>query len=1652
MSDFVPYSEKQQVLPSDMWEGEGFLNYDCKTNKVSAEFMRAVVTRLLKIDKTGKDFDINDFEFLVYDNEQPNAGFISSAHTLNHKNVITVSTGITKLCKTEDEFASILAHELGHFTYDKIYGKNNNTIFQERFSDLHALDLMIAGGYNPVAYSNVCETMRQSSGGSWFDVHGSSMARKEDVDAYLTKLHKDRGDFKSSTPTGLWNNFVKVINSGKDKYKPYFTQLLEYTFPKISKNPWYVPPVNLIFDMILLEAKNGRFNSYQRVEDMLEYIENYPAKSKREIQSTQNFLEQLINLHNQDATLRDFLANYKIVRLSKVLKQKFRDNKPFKIFHPVNEGLDKIDEFMKTRDVARVKELALDLYHDEKRIFKVSDLKDVFGKPSGFKMPSRAMAKGHTMPTDWLISMAQQMDVETRYIMENIVYDIGFDCGYKWITDKRLDDSWNHSANWTGKILATNKREIDNLQAQHKRREKYKEKHSDFNDFIYAINVLYEFDMGKISVTEVVNRLAQYGNRPGVGVGYQIDSVLYWLHDRVRLVDYRHENKFLKSELRELNNNPAFAEIYIKPFLEMVKTALHDTAPQLANQIQLDNPPHGKTWFSYLQDVLSKYVKLKEDISNGAHDARDLLMNAVVRAGRKVGMQDSEASIWNVSAGPIMKHISGICTTRLHNILVKFIQSAVQEGVYSQQDAAKLLFRQIWFGAAIRWDDFTETKIIKNMRKLEYETERKIEDDMIERYSIYADRKQWIGDNYSKINEALDEEIKQNTDLHKIHRLLTAFNMVAKTDEELINVLSKPIPRLSHESLYILETKLKEYAFTYYMRKNPPIKDLYPVLFAICFDYESRFTDYFADELADYIEKNNLMPTNFQGMYDLHAVMQKLNIFSKEKSNHKKFLNPLIATIEKMPPKFREEYSWKLLSGFYYSDDDEHSVLNRKSDDIGTPLARNKLLKIYTDVVAQRIGRDDNSDEYFAKIQQLSQFINEKHFYDKYRTTDGKYYGSKRNGITRTTQAELYRLLSDKIQSQERVSKFLANDKNVVFADADAQAKDKLGRGIETLLDELSHHKNVSIYTIEFLNRKLTAKSIDDYRTKCAQDSEYEGVNSGIKPSILENLYNTFWASGLEIRAVIMNKLLNRAFETLDEKIKYVCDMNFGKDNKYRADAEMICDCVVKSFQPYEQNLILAAIASADGNKEEGKNSSRSVGDGLRMFFENMGPAWVKFGQLLSYVPDLPSEIRHDLAKLKDRADMPARWDVYTWLHQALPNDLYNRIERVEDIVGAGSFWMTAIVLFKNERGEPEQKVIQLLRPYADERADSGFKTIEIAIEKLAKRNSAYKILRNVAHQAHESAKYEVDADIGNKQYEKAKDLYSDIRVSIEGTEYTPRVADWRYYGAGYKIMDYAPGATLSRVNVDDNERRKMALAYFTIEMVNLFKGDVWDIDRHQGQQNFDVISPANVDINIYDTGAQLPKAPDNKNKVLLANIFFGLTQAVQSGKSIDSYLLQIIKRLDRLQNNLNMDVSYVSNVQKGLMALSDIIEYQKEIKDTDGNVIQKRKALSANDLRCAIIAVLQNPSIDKYINAVIKGRAVASKIVRLQIKELKELAHSSEFGPDNPVKIKILTKSDNSSKSRQMTKADFEIATLEDPDDSILGIQKKYIDQQSRQ
>ena len=241
--------------------------------------------------------------------------------------------------------------------------------------------------------------------------------------------------------------------------------------------------------------------------------------------------------------------------------------------------------------------------------------------------------------------------------------------------------------------------------------------------------------------------------------------------------------------------------------------------------------------------------------------------------GRNLGIQYKEGRAWNVKFGQIVSLVSHIYTEKLNSAYLNFVKTAVNEYVYTGPDGAKMLSSQLYLLNDSRfsgyWGLFSHNEMIEIMRNLMREPEKNIKNDIVEDYSVFASKDRWSADNLGAINEALDEEIKQKTDLHKIKRLLIAYGMFANNEQELTDILSKPTPTLKTDSRYELETRLKEYLLTYYMRNNQPIKNLYSVLFATRLDRVPIFRDNFASELADYIETNNLMPNDFQNIYDL---------------------------------------------------------------------------------------------------------------------------------------------------------------------------------------------------------------------------------------------------------------------------------------------------------------------------------------------------------------------------------------------------------------------------------------------------------------------------------------------------------------------------------------------------------------------------------------------------------------------------------------------------------------------------------------------------------------------------------------------------------------------------------------------------------------
>lgn len=495
-------------------------------------------------------------------------------------------------------------------------------------------------------------------------------------------------------------------------------------------------------------------------------------------------------------------------------------------------------------------------------------------------------------------------------------------------------------------------------------------------------------------------------------------------------------------------------------------------------------------------------------------------------------------------------------------------------------------------------------------------------------------------------------------------------------------------------------------------------------------------------------------------------------------------------------------------------------------------------------------------------------------------------------------------------------------------------------------------------------------------------------------------LHEEYLNAGFEERAVIMHRLLDAYAnqsslseeQKLQKQISFVSDKIFGtrdEDKNLLKEVNVISTAVC--HQEEQPSLLLGAVLS--GREPGQADSNMNVGDGLAMFCEKQGTAWVKLAQTLSYVDALPQDIRDSLARLKDKANEPKQWEIHKDLEEAMPESELSRIKHVKKFIGGGTFNKTILVDVENtQSGMAETKVVQVMHDRAATKSEREFKKINAAINELCGQDSKYEILKSVAERSAKNAVIEVDIKEGAKQYENACQNYGKIEnVELNGVSYIPKVATWERYGesqySNYKIMEMAPGKSIDSPEFTPAQRREMALAYTAIELSNLMGGKAWDIDRHSKQQNFHVTKDeqgkTTVEIGIFDTGAQRP-APTKDEKKLLGKFLVAVVKEQQQGKggNLGEFMLQKIKKFEKA----GKDVNYVSDVQRGLLAISDVMQYMNTPEHPNGMAeglmtcfkVLKDKEVIDNGLYKTLIketakTVLKSPSFaKKALNAVI--------------------------------------------------------------------------------
>ena len=1583
-----------RILNDNDFEGLKLYEEDTQTHSIASKQIKKIFTRLFQ----GTEVNPDDFYFTTFESKEPNAFFIPEKNTVNGKKVIAVSPSLIKECKNEAELAGIIAHECGHYLWGELLG-GENSIFQERASDLRAVDLLINGGYNPLNHREVCKRILaygQSYSDATLNVHGNGLARVEDIDARLTMIANERGNFTPLTDEKdeEYLKFQEELLSAyeKEEYDTYFEKLFKQKYgtkdikelgaekiltiflEEIKKNP-QMPMVRYI----------DVFNKISQIDD-----KEFENKTEDLTKLCQDFISEMIKIDTNDPILAEFFSKHNPRALRKMKLDLFGD------FLIQQKNIENFVNYKNPEDALHwAKEI--EKYHWTVNYFTsfVSDDKNY----CDVLHPKKEESIGKKLPWDELYEYASEIQNKgrsedcatlrsvTNYFNPDIThydkrypqkrcYNIYGD-GQGNVTSEKgfIKEDYFCDEN---KIVTAYGEEARRLNADKERVKAFKEHtanckatYKDFADTLSFLNNMVIFEKAQTEEEKqqcIENILEICYPLEGYGVHQILESPLMYLYMTNTMYLFKHpyaekiEEKYEKSEFRKL----------------MIAVDGQDELPKRALK----------------KDLYERKKQITDDVFNA-----DIII-------RRINQETSLANMpeLRLKVATTMLNLAEYLEKQYHNTndeTKKLKLIGIINRLYHEVDV--FTFSHTRSNGKLSQEQEEQNKRIGAI--IEQQFKRSISKSKIQIMEYLL--KQGYSDIY--LNYKMNSDFVHNEDSMFMQNILKTMELPTTKDvSELIDAVYKkmhlPVPinhyKDEHSSVNTVESlntpnTNNSYEYSPNLQEKE-MRDFWKHAGITIIADRLRYNENFdlvkvmqsiencdrnkraeiRDIFAEAINKQDLFKKlNVKEKMYVYEVMEENDLFSEKYANKQEYMQALVKDIKECKDEnLKERYAEGMLRGKYL----ELSGKKHKSKDIEFAKQKDELIELYTDILAQKLGKDDGSDEYLAKATELTDKLLKKDSrVTSYYRTNGEF--------PRSTIQSMFRKISDKVVSQELTAQMFNERGAAKISGKDANEYDYAFRSAEAIISILANSPKMAKATIDFLSSKLTEESMDSFFTTLKETTSYKrGKTVGgisLDKASLQLVHENFWHADLPIRAYMMNKVLSAYSSKDDDLLNLVVDMHFEAKSPYRKDAERVVKAVYNNLEDYERKLILSALVCANQKGDNNTSGSEAIGEGLKMFFENKGPAFVKFGQLLSYLPTLDKDMRKPLAKLRDKADIPDRAQLFQYLKETLPDEELAKISRVDKILGAGSFFITAKITY-----EGQDRVVAVMRPYAKDLARSGMDMINNTIEDLSKQDSKYKALKNIAEQARLSAMSETDIGKDYDKYIEAVKMYDKLKIITPKGEFEPEVAKWCSYGSGkdgqvYKIMDMSGGHSLTSTKLTEQEKHDMAIAYTTVELANLLSGKKWDTDRHQGQQNFEQKDFNRFMIGIFDTGAQMLKSPKTKDKIILGELLYGMIRSARLGRSVADYMVDKVKSIDKAGDILKFDTLYIDEVQRGLTALSDIITYQKEIKDEKGKVIQEEKSLTPEEISNIATAIINSGTMDKDIKNTLAAKVILNKL-----------------------------------------------------------------------
>ncbi len=1536
----------------DRWEALCVLPPDCETTKLTEKYVKSICTKLYKY-KGGEyaepDFFDKNFQIIVEDSPQIQASLTYKSRTKDGRNILCVSKGLMSCVQNEAQLASVLAHELGHFEVFETKEKDKNGINVTRHehemqADYRGFQTILQAGYNPdevVKFFEIIQENPQDIKEAFETAnneHGSTATRIANIKDYKSVAEANGIEFSDYTGEEQFKSFQEefIKIAPNDHYIGYLEERIcqEYNVSsshEVSRKDRWQFCEKIITEEPEILSTSQRVKEFARI-----FNGNIHSLSKEEANEANRIAQKIYayerSRHTGYGEPEGKLTSFCIAKLP---EKDENGNYYIEPYGKVKSDIEHLQEIISNPTEARQKlewnaeEIARELEaitKDSHFVYPKFSIKDL---KVGDKAPWAEVAKAaNGTNRRGMEHVFRALGVEYNYFEHKYGDSLGYPIGMK-------DDIYIDAL---GTVKSINFEEVAKLRAESKEKvanlsidERKRQLKLDFHDQLAEMG---KKERGSAEYNAIKQQAAEIYKNSGTAFA-NLDNTYDFL-----LVD-----KF-SYEISLADNN--------RPSVQVFSKELQESSTQYRVK-QRENPKYAAAFYpQYVEVVLETELENISDVID--HSKRYLkvekamsFVNDVYKNLLDKGMDTVSHEVIQKMAPSIFKAYTDEFGDTPGKQTVGYFHRVITQTLLNDHVGAKgnLPYVEEFRQKQGFSDAHNTDELVANLEKMKPDKER----------IIYADYE--VG--YSKL--LYDYEV------------MRTINAGVEID------VSRTLNAISGSASPDLADKITDYVIE---------KDL------------------FAAKEGESVEQT------YDRCKELYITMSAKEAFTQKENKQRQFESKLLDMMQQLPPERRVSEAYDLLSTHADHEKSSRQIDNsffseQTSREIDEILVENikelggSILqydghkqiaeKIYADSIIQKYGFDDKSQTYRKALNAELDAMAED--------------------LSSASRKRICQQVAKGVMAQQELAYDIkdihdTHDKDV----AGNRAKGEAVRGYNLIESYMRYHPEFAKKTMNFLlsngnnvdcekfsadlayeynhNRSSFPKEWKAKLDKRLQDNNINGIDSqqlqdlqmpeDLFVATVSKMHEEYMNASFEERAVIMHRMLDYygqetdAEKSMQKQMSYVLDKVFGtreedKDllKEVRAISTAIC------HQEEQPSILLGAVLS--GREPGQADEKMNVGDGLAIFCEKKGTAWVKLAQTLSYVDALPQKIRDSLSRLKDKANEPKQWEIYKDLEEAMPNEELSRIKRVQKFIGGGTFNKTILIDIENaETGKTETKVVQVMHDRATIKSEREFTKINAAIDELCAQNPKYEILKSVAGRSAKNAKIEVDINEGAQQYRNACENYGKIdNIELNGVTYVPKVATWERYGeskfSNYKVMEMAPGKSIDSPDFTPAQRREMALAYTMIELTNLMGGKAWDIDRHSKQQNFHVTKDENgktvVEIGIFDTGAQRA-APTDKEKELLGKFLVAVVKEQQKGKdsNLSEFMLAKIKNFEKA----GKDINYVSDVQRGLLAISDVMKHMNTPENPNGMV---------EGLKTCFGALLKNKLIDeKLYNTLIKETA----------------------------------------------------------------------------